>query len=371
MRKIVSILIAIVISMFFVLNPTGAGKTASLSEKYFNTRDRYFDIVAYGYDGPQKIEYKEPSPLFRYYEGAITFFEFEIKDQDGTNIVAPKFDENGNPIKIKQNDPKIIEKILLCLSPMINAKIGNNSKNFKEVALGIFLGDRGWEYIRYSLDFPENHYFNRAGSMRDKIYPYGTFSIVDNDFNFEVYEYYGVMHQRTRAEAFNPDLCNIHEYPGLDGMAEISYSRYDFGQGYLQTGYGPGKYCLAGQQREWAENALTSRREMSGEMLIDIRFLSEVLFSPMIYNDSKSCTIKRLCQLKSSEIELVELKFTADSKKVLVNGVEKDLSEAPTIINDRLYVPVADACKFLKANCHIRGTDGAVLIARFFAPMRE
>lgn len=78
-----------------------------------------------------------------------------------------------------------------------------------------------------------------------------------------------------------------------------------------------------------------------------------------------------MCQLKSSEIELVELKFTADSKKVLVNGVEKDLSEAPTIINDRLYVPVADACKFLKANCHIRGTDGAVLIARFFAPMRD
>ncbi|NLI40749.1 MAG: hypothetical protein GX421_06180 [Caldisericales bacterium] len=332
----------------------------------FFTSGRSFEIMAYkssigGY------EYKKPSPLMTYDDGELTFYEFEKVTVDGQYRVIPKLDKDGYPIKIDKKDKDIINKLFVTLNPIICAKIENTKLNINAISIGIFDG-RQWMFNTYKRELKEDGAIRMDSSYTDKVYPYGSISIMDNNYNFEVYEYYGVMHQRVRAITINPDYCRyLSDYPGLSKMDEALYSRDGFGQGYLWAKVDSNQYKMAGKDYDWHKPAIISK----DGLFINLSFLTDVLFAPYTF-DGKTCTIKRLFRKQSrNETILIELQLIENSKKAYLNGQEVELSLEPFDTKDAFYVPLLDVCRLLRANCHTSRYDGSILIARFFAPMND
>lgn len=350
------------------------GNVASYSrqndnETMFSTNGRSFEIVAYKYMGGNKpYEYGKPSPLLVCEDGELTFYEFECKDIEGCRQVVPKLDKDGYPIKIQKNDKDILEKLFVTLNPRIVAKIENTKLRINAIALGIFVGTQ-WNFNIYTKDLVEEFKLRMDASGTDKIYPYGSISIMDDNYNFEVYEYYGVMHQRTRVESLNPDCCEyLSDYPGLYKLGEALYSTGGFGQGYLWGKVDSNQFKIAGRDYEWIMPAFVWGE---GGLFVNLLFLTDVLFAPYT-SDGKTYTIKRLFRKQSrNETILIELQLTKNSKKAYLNGQEVELSLEPFDTDNVFYVPLLDVCKLLRANCHTSRYDGSILIARFFAPMSD
>ncbi|MCE5176506.1 MAG: hypothetical protein ABFD23_03280 [Caldisericales bacterium] len=330
-----------------------------------------FTIIAYEYrsfSGGSFWSFKKPTPMLSYEKGKLTFYEFEVVEDETGKHYSPVLDEYGSPVKVDPADKDIVKKAeKIITSGRLFGKLDGPQGR---IALGMFFQEDDsyykWRYNLFGKDIDRNGPMNHYISGSDKIYPVGSISYLDEDYNFEVQAYHGYKYQVERREALNPECYDYYKIPGLAMLGEASYINRQSGAGYLWLSAKDPKVVINTVEYAYTNFALVLSE--SNTPFIDLQFLSDVLFAPMT-GDGETYTIQRLCNIKTTEVELVKLTLTKDSKKALVNGKEVELSEPPFMTDTGPFVPFLDVCKLLKANCHYRKTDNTALVARFFAPM--
>ncbi|MBP6928437.1 MAG: hypothetical protein KBC24_02565 [Caldisericia bacterium] len=328
-----------------------------------------FTIIAYEYrsfSGGSFWSFKKPTPMLSYEKGKLTFYEFEIVEDETGKHYSPVLDEYGSPVKVDPADKDIVKKAeKIITSRRLFGKLDGPQGR---IALGMFFQEDDnyykWKYCIFGKDINRSQYI----SGTDKIYPVGSISYLDGDYNFEVQAYHGYAYQVERREALNPEYYDRYEIPGLVDFGEASYINRQSGAGYLWLSAKDPKVVINTVEHSYTNFALVLSENQIP--FVALSFLSDVLFAPMT-GDGETYTIQRLCNIKTTEVELVKLTLTKDSKKALIDGKEVELSEPPFMTDTGLFVPLLDVCKLLKANCHYRKTDYSAIVARFFAPMNE
>ncbi|HOR46914.1 MAG TPA: hypothetical protein PLX04_00460 [Caldisericia bacterium] len=328
-----------------------------------------FTIIAYEYrsfSGGSFWSFKKPTPMLSYEKGKLTFYEFEIVEDETGKHYSPVLDEYGSPVKVDPADKDIVKKAeKIITSRRLFGKLDGPQGR---IALGMFFQEDDnyykWKYCIFGKDINRSQYI----SGTDKIYPVGSISYLDGDYNFEVQAYHGYAYQVERREALNPEYYDRYEIPGLVDFGEASYINRQSGAGYLWLSAKDPKVVINTVEHSYTNFALVLSENQIP--FVALSFLSDVLFAPMT-GDGETYTIQRLYNIKTTEVELVKLTLTKDSKKALIDGKEVELSEPPFMTDTGLFVPLLDVCKLLKANCHYRKTDYSAIVARFFAPMNE
>ncbi len=345
------------------------------------------------------------TPTIEYDPQGFTFYEVErsnkyyftrgypVKGENDSKEkvywFVPKFDNNGNPLKLSPSDPEYLQKLLNIIFGELESKAITGEIPPHEVGIGIFgvKPEKGYKDDALEIRIFSNQdvrntiilgiSMEELDQAKHKDVPTGSIVYIDSDYNYQIWLLKDGKYILDYNVALNPDTeigCGSRSHLAIREIvdqADDVHSKYQaLPHGFIWMKLGDKDAVVAGEQ-----NRMTIPMEVNeGYLTAPTGWLIGNLDGTysMDKNTGVATVYRKHGTLKyierdevSGKEQEVTINLKAGDKKITVNGKSEELPIAVYEKDGSLMVPLRKMCEYLGGEYHFRHADNTVLIARF------
>lgn len=315
-------------------------------------------------EGKSKIiEFDKEITLIEYLKGAWYFNEIvETKDSEGYTYMKPLLDQNGNTVRIKNNDVDFDKKVRSTwLSPTLHLAIKGRK------AVKFLMGIANLDYkkndiacvfkIRSSNDkYSINHLLTVRKDFFDSSIRHKSLIFIDDHFNFEELQITNNAIVVEKRLAINPDSKEATDYPYFQILVGGSNCIW----GYIYANLNNSKFMF---------NRFEKTREFlklkNNIVVLSLSDLCDMLRAKLDFSSLSDINISYINLKPYINAKEISINMKIGSREVSINAEKSGLSLEPYYEESHLWMSLVDACRIFNLRYYWREIDNSVLIELF------